>query len=99
MCTVHLVTAGLPSMTGAKTSARTATVRGSQSIDRAMQLLRHVAAHHAQGIELAALVEATQLDRTTTYRIATSLVRAGLVGRDGTTGLYRLGIEAMALGL
>ncbi|MBO9648973.1 MAG: helix-turn-helix domain-containing protein [Variovorax sp.] len=86
-------------MTGAKTSARAAPVRGSQSIDRAMQLLRYIAARHAQGIELAGLVEAAQLDRTTTYRIATSLVRAGLVGRDGTTGLYRLGIEAMALGL
>lgn len=86
-------------MTGAKTSPRAASMRGSQSIDRAMQLLRHIAAHHAQGIALPELVQAAQLDRTTTYRIATSLVRAGLIGRDGTTGLYRLGIEAMALGL
>lgn len=74
-------------------------VRGAQSIDRAMQLLQAIAARHAQGIALAELVEVAQLDRTTTYRIASSLVRAGLVGRDVTTGLYRLGIEAMALGL
>ena len=58
-----------------------AGVRGAQSIDRAMQLLQLMAAHHAQGIGLAQLVEATGLDRTTVYRIASSLVRSGMAAR------------------
>jgi len=81
------------------TSDPTPAVRGAQSIDRALQLLRCIAARHAQGASLADLVAATRLDRTTAYRMASSLARAGLVGRDGATGLYRLGTEAMALGL
>jgi len=78
---------------------RAAPARGAQSIDRAMQLLRCIAAQHAPGIALPALVAAARLDRTTTYRIVSALMRAGLVGRDADTGLYRLGTEAMALGL
>jgi DNA-binding IclR family transcriptional regulator len=81
------------------TIAHPSPVRGAQSIDRTMQLLRHIAAHHTPGIALAELVAATGLDRTTAYRLVQSLVRAGLAERDGATGLYRLGIEAMALGL
>lgn len=76
-----------------------AGVRGAQSIDRAMQLLQLMAAHHAPGIGLAQLVEATGLDRTTAYRIASSLVRSGVAARDASSGAYRLGIEAMALGM
>lgn len=73
-------------------------VRGAQSIDRAMQLLRLIAAHHVDGVPLPALIEATGLDRTTVYRIVSSLVVTGLASRDVQTGAYRLGIEAMALG-
>jgi DNA-binding IclR family transcriptional regulator len=62
-------------------------------------LLRLMASHHAPGIALAQLVEATGLDRTTAYRIASSLVRSGLASRDAATSTYRLGIEAMALGM
>jgi DNA-binding IclR family transcriptional regulator len=74
-------------------------VRGAQSIDRAIGLLQLIAAHHAQGMALRELVAATGLDRTTVYRIASSLVRAGLVSRDAGSGAYALGVEAMALGL
>ena len=80
------------------TSAHPPPARGAQSIDRALQLLRCIAARHAQGASLADLVAVTRLDRTTAYRMASALARAGLVGRDGA-GLYRLGTEAMALGL
>lgn len=80
-------------------SSRSAPVRGAQSIDRAMQLLRAIAALHAEGAALAQLVEATGFDRTTSHRIVASLVRSGLAERDAASGLYRLGIESMALGL
>lgn len=74
-------------------------MRGAQSIDRAMRLLQHMAKGHAAGVPLRTLVEATGLDRTTAHRIASSLVKAGLAARDTQTGAYRLGIEAMALGM
>lgn len=74
-------------------------VRGAQSIDRALQLLQIVAMHHAKGISLQQLVHASALDRTTSYRIASSLVRARLLQRDPDSHLYRLGVETMALGM
>ena len=64
-----------------------------------MQVLQQVAVRHDQGLELRELVQACGLDRTTTYRIASSLVQAGLLSRDEGTTLYRLGLEVMALGL
>lgn len=53
---------------------------------------------HESGIELADLVAATGLDRTTAYRLASTLVQAGFAERDGRKR-YRLGIESMQLGL
>jgi DNA-binding IclR family transcriptional regulator len=73
--------------------------RGTQSTDRATLILRLVAARHAAGVTLATLVRRSGLNRTTAYRIASSLQRAGLIERDPETHLYRLGVEAMALGL
>jgi DNA-binding IclR family transcriptional regulator len=86
-------------MTASTASTRAAPARGAQSIDRAMRLLQCISARHAQGAALPQLVEATGFDRTTAYRIVSSLVRAGLAERDADTGLYRLGVEAMALGM
>lgn len=74
-------------------------VRGAQSIDRALQLLQIVAMHHAKGISLQQLVHASALDRTTAYRIASSLVHTRLLQRDPDSNLYRLGVETMALGM
>jgi DNA-binding IclR family transcriptional regulator len=76
-----------------------ARVHGAQSIDRALRVLQLIAAHHAQGIELYQVIEFTGLDRTTGYRIASALERSGMVVRDGASGAYRLGAEAMALGM
>jgi DNA-binding IclR family transcriptional regulator len=72
---------------------------GTQSIERATTLLQHIGRHHARGMLLQALVGASGLDRTTTYRTVSALVHAGLVTRDAETKAYRLGLEVMALGL
>jgi DNA-binding IclR family transcriptional regulator len=77
----------------------TGAVRGTQSIERATLVLRLLALHHGAGIALQDIVEQTGLDRTTTYRIASSLVEAGLASRDPATRRYRLGVETMALGI
>jgi DNA-binding IclR family transcriptional regulator len=74
-------------------------VRGAQSIERATRVLQLLALHHVDGIALQTLVGASGLDRTTAYRIASSLVEAGLASRDPATRRYRLGVETMALGM
>jgi DNA-binding IclR family transcriptional regulator len=73
-------------------------VPGAQAVFRALDLLKLVGLNHEHGITLAALVESTSLDRTTVYRLLSCLVQAGLVERDGRK-MYRLGLEAMQLGL
>lgn len=73
-------------------------VAGGQSVFRALSLLKLVSLHHESGIALPTLVEITGLDRTTTYRLVSILVEAGLVERDHKKR-YRLGLEAMQLGL
>lgn len=71
---------------------------GSQSVLRALHLLKIVGVHHENGISLKSLVEITSLDRATAYRLLCSLTSAGLVARDEKKR-YRLGVEAMQLGL
>ncbi|KRB86974.1 IclR family transcriptional regulator [Noviherbaspirillum sp. Root189] len=72
---------------------------GTQSLDRALSLLSLIEQSHQEGIELAGLVEKSELDRTTVYRLVSALVQAGFVERDSTTKKYRLGVEAMQIGL
>ncbi|WP_305807247.1 helix-turn-helix domain-containing protein, partial [Stenotrophomonas sp. YIM B06876] len=73
-------------------------VHGAQAVFRAVELLKLVGLNHEHGMTLAALVEATGMDRTTAYRLLSSLVQTGLVERDSLK-TYRLGLEAMQLGL
>lgn len=78
-------------------SAGEAPVRGTQSVRRALQLLRCVAKVNDQGIKLAQLVRDGGLDRATTYRLMSCLVEEQFVDRDAQH-LYRLGPEAVLLG-
>lgn len=72
--------------------------RGAQSTARTLALLQLLARHHVQGLALRELVAASGLDRTTAYRLLGALVRSGLAQRAAGT-VYRLGDEALALGL
>jgi DNA-binding IclR family transcriptional regulator len=71
---------------------------GAQAVLRAIDLLKLVGLKHERGISLASLVAATGLERSTAYRLMKSLGQTGLVARDEHK-LYRLGLEAMQLGL
>ena len=71
---------------------------GAQSVGRAIQLLSYIAQKNAQGCRLVDLQKATQLDRTTIWRTISALEQAALVERDTLSGLFHLGIEAMAFG-
>lgn len=73
-------------------------MRGAQAVFRAIDLLKLVGLNHEHGISLASLVAATGLDRGTAYRLLSSLVQSRMLARDEDK-LYRLGLEAMQLGL
>jgi DNA-binding IclR family transcriptional regulator len=75
-----------------------AATRGTQTVDRALRLLKAVAASHPVGITLPDVVRDFGLDRTTAYRLMSSLVESGMLERDDRR-IYRLGLEAMQLGL
>lgn len=76
----------------------TASTKGAQAVFRALSLLRHISHAHPQGVGIAELAAQAGLDRSTAYRLASSLVEFGLAERDATRH-YRLGVEAMQLGL
>lgn len=73
-------------------------MKGPQTVIRALTLLRHIADIHPHGISIGTLAELAALDRATAYRLVTSLVDFGLVAKDPSKN-YRLGVEAMQLGL
>jgi DNA-binding IclR family transcriptional regulator len=75
------------------------SVRGAQSVERAIALLGRIAAAHADGAGLSQLQQSTGLDRTTVWRIVSALTQHGLAAREPIHGRYRLGLEIMALGM
>lgn len=72
-------------------------VRGTQSVRRALGLLRLVAQQSGGGVKLVQLVRASGLDRATAYRLLTCLQEEGFVDRDDAQR-YRLGLSAVTLG-
>lgn len=79
-------------------SAPAPLLKGTQAVARALDLLRRISAHHPAGITVTALAAEAGLDRATAHRLATSLATAGFVDRDPRKR-YRLGLQAMQLGL
>lgn len=73
-------------------------VNGAQSIERAVAILRIVAASGAYGIKLTEVVEAAKLSKGTVHRILLALAREGLVEQEDDSRLYFLGPEAYVLG-
>ncbi len=74
-------------------------VSGAQSASRALALLKLVSNHHPQGVRLKDLIAETGQDRSTVHRLLACLVDEGFLERATPSKLYRLGIEAMQLGL
>lgn len=75
------------------------TVAGTQSIERAIALLKHVAAHNAAGLTLAQAARDSDLKVPTAHRILASLCEHGLVMQKGPRRPYFLGQLAYELGL
>jgi DNA-binding IclR family transcriptional regulator len=71
---------------------------GTQSIGRAVALLRLVGASHG-GASLSDLVERSGLSKPTCRRILVALIEGGLLEQDPMSRRYSLGPEAFVLGV
>lgn len=69
-----------------------------QSLERAMRILRSVAAAGPGGARLADVAEAAQLSRSTAHRFLGALAQAGLLEQDDSTASFHLGLELCSLG-
>ena len=68
-----------------------------QSVERAAALLRAVADASGPGATASALAETVGLNRTTTWRLLSTLEQQRLVSLDRTTGWYSLGFGLVDL--
>ena len=84
---------------GESASERIKHPLGTQSIHRAVTVLRELASHGVQGTRLVQIAEVLQLERPTAHRILKGLIAQGMVSRDAETKCYRLGHLVYELGL
>ncbi|WP_025516081.1 IclR family transcriptional regulator [Bordetella trematum] len=71
---------------------------GTQSMRRALELLRVLARHQEDGIDLQGVMRESGLERSTAHRLLSSLVEEQFAQRDADSRRYRLGVDAMQLG-
>lgn len=69
-----------------------------KSVDRAIRLLKAIAAHPFDGAMFVDLSRETGFGKATTHRLLAALIEGGLVLQDTVTRKYRLGSAAMLLG-
>lgn len=72
--------------------------RGTQSLGRAVDVLRLVASRTGRGVRLVDVTERCGLSKPTTHRLLQALERQGLVAHDPATRLYHLGPESFVIG-
>lgn len=82
-----------------KSSAEPGRLTGTQSIERALLLLREIAAHNRTGSRLLDLATRTSLQRPTVHRMLKCLAHECMVQQDTDTHRYYLGSMAFELGL
>ncbi|MGO4382689.1 IclR family transcriptional regulator [Specibacter sp. RAF43] len=73
------------------------TVQGAQVVGRVAALLR-IVSRKPEGAALVEVVQESGLTRPTVHRLLTSLASEGLLDRDGGTGNWVLGPEALLMG-
>lgn len=74
-------------------------VGGTQSIERALDLLSRVGRAGPDGCRLVDIVAGTGLAKPTARRLLLALIRAGFLDQDQETRRYRIGAEAYVLGM
>ncbi len=71
---------------------------GTQLLDRAVAILKHLGDIGERGAKSAELAEAVGLTQPTAHRIIGALERHGLIEREEATRRYRLGLSLFVLG-
>lgn len=71
---------------------------GTQSLSRALDLLRLVASRSGRGIRLTDVVERSGLTKPTAHRLLHALEQSGFLAQDPVNRLYHLGPEAYVIG-
>jgi len=72
------------------------TGEGTAALEKALDVLQAIGAS-ASGISQAQLAEQVPLPRTTLYRIIATLVDRGMIRRDPTRKVYRLGFNYLEM--
>ena len=72
---------------------------GTQSLRRAISVLRLLSQNSEKGLSLADAVRGSGLNKATTHRILNALVAEGLAAQDTQSRNYFLGFELVALGI
>lgn len=72
---------------------------GSQTVSRAVQVLRLVACGQELGVRLTDIVQMSGLNRPTVHRILKTLQTEGAVEQDPLSRKYRIGPEIVLLGI
>ena len=80
-------------------SEESARLSGTQSIERALTLMREIAAHNRSGSRLLDLASRTGLQRPTVHRMLKCLTVENMVQQDPDTHRYYLGPMVFELGL
>jgi DNA-binding IclR family transcriptional regulator len=81
------------------TGGETARLSGTQSIERALILMREIAAHNRTGTRLLDLASRTGLQRPTVHRMLKCLTLENMVQQDPESHRYFLGPMVFELGL
>lgn len=76
-----------------------ATGSATQTLDRAIQLVRFISASRGAGMGLSDLVRASGLTKPTARRLLLSLIDNGLIEQDEQNRLYHLGLETYMFGV
>ena len=70
---------------------------GAQTVDRALGLLRLIAAGPVGGLRLSDLAVQAGLDAATAHRLLASLIRNGFADQDAASRRYVLGLEVFSI--
>lgn len=85
-------------MTAEKQTPARESASGTQSLQRAVSLLRQVAARGGRGARLTDLVADSGLSKATVRRLLSAMIREGLIEQEAATRRYYLGPESYLLG-
>lgn len=81
------------------TPSDSAKIAGAQTLRRGLAVLRLLTRVGPGGLRMGDIGRRLELNKATAIRLTRTLVEEGFVLRDGTSGCYRLGPEAFAVGL